>query len=177
MSTEARVRSVDALESFRAALIVFLARARRSLDQVSEEVSRTRQWVLNDQRMLWTEQLRKRTRLLEQAQQELFSAKLSTFKDSVNRQEQAVRKAKRLVDEAEEKMRNVKIWSRDFDRYCDPLVKKLETTRQFLDTKMPRAINHLDTTQRILESYAETLPPASAPPPPPPPEPESESAK
>ena len=44
MATEAKVRSVDALESLRASLIIFGTRARRAIDQVGEEVSRTRQW-------------------------------------------------------------------------------------------------------------------------------------
>ncbi len=166
MATEAKVRSVDALESFRASLIIFVTRARRAIDQVGEEVSRTRQWVLNDQRMHWTEQLRKRTRAIEQAQQELFSAKLSTLKDSLTMQEQAVRKAKRHFEEAEVKMKNVKIWNRDFDRIADPLVKKLDSVRQFLEHSMPKAIAYLEATQRILDSYAEAPPPMSAPSPP-----------
>ena len=166
MATEAKVRSIDALETFRASLVVFLTRARRALDQVGEEVARTRQWVLTDQRMFWTEQLRKRTRAMEQAQQELFSAKLSTLKDSLTMQEHALRKAKRLVEEADEKAKNVKIWSRDFDRYVDPLLKKLETTRQFLDSAMPKGIAHLAAIQRTLDAYSESAPVAAAPPPP-----------
>lgn len=166
MATEAKVRSVDALVSFRASLIIFVTRARRAIDQVGEEVSRTRQWVLNDQRMHWTEQLRKRTRAIEQAEQELYSAKLSTLKDSVNMQEQAVRKARRNFEEAEMKMKNVKIWSRDFDRIADPLMKKLDSVRQFLDQSMPKAIAYLESMQRILDAYAEAPPPMSAPAPP-----------
>lgn len=166
MATEAKVRSVDALGAFRASLIVFVTRSRRAVDQVGEEVARTRQWLLNDQRLHWTEQLRKRTRAMEQAEQELFSAKLSTLKDSQTRQEHALRKAKHLVEEAEAKMKNVKIWSRDFDRIADPLVKKLDSVRHFLEHVMPKAIAYLETTQRILESYSETRPPVSAPPPP-----------
>jgi hypothetical protein len=164
MASGANVRSVDALESFRASLIVFATRARQAIDQVGEEVARTRQWVTNDQRLHWTEQFRKRTRTMERAEQELFSARLSSLKSSLTMQEQALRKAKLLLEEADTKMRNVKIWSRDFDRIADPLLKKLGSVRQFLDHSMPRAIAHLETTQRILESYAATPPPVSAPP-------------
>lgn len=167
MATEAKVRSIDALEAFRASLIVFLTRARRALDQVGEEVSRTRQWVQTEQRLHWGEQLRKRTRAMELAEQELFSARLSTLKDSVTMQEQALRKARRLVEEAAEKVRNVKVWSRDFDRYVDPLVKKLETTRQHFDTVMPRGVAQLAALQRTLEAYSEAPPPAASPPAPP----------
>ncbi len=164
MATEAKVRSLDALESFRASLIVFMTRARRAIDQVGEEVARTRQWMMNDQRIHWTEQLRKRMRAMKQAEQELFSAKLSTLKSSVTRQEQAVRKAKEQVDEAEMKMRSVKNWNRDFDRIADPLVKKLDSVRQFLEHSVPRGVAYLETTQRILESYAGTPPPMFAAP-------------
>jgi hypothetical protein len=170
MATGAKVRSLEALESFRASLIVFATRARRAIDQVGEEVARTRQWVLTDRRLHWTEQVRRRMRALKLAEQELFTAKLSTLKDSASRQENAVRKARELVDEAELKMRNVKAWNRDFDRVADPLLKKLDSLRQFLEHSIPRAVAHLETTQRILDTYAETPPPMFATPLPPSPE-------
>ena len=165
MATEARVRSVEAIGAFRANVIVFITKARRAVDQVGEEVARTRQWVQNDQRMFWSEQLRKRTRLMEQAQQEYFSAKLSTLKDSLTMQEQALRKAKRAVDEATEKMNKVRMWTRDFDRYADPLVKRLETFRSFLDHTMPKAVHYLEQVERILTSYTDTAVPVDSPPP------------
>ena len=168
MANDARVRSVEALESLRASLITFLSRAKRAVDMVSEEVARTRQWVQVEQRMFWTEQLRKRTRALERAEQEYFSARLSSLKQTMTMQEQQLRKAKAAVAEATEKLQNVKKWMRDFDRYTEPLVKKVDTMRGFLDHVMPRAIHYLDTTQRILSDYAEINLPvdvASAPPP------------
>ena len=162
MANDARVRSIEALETMRASLITFLARAKRAVDQVSEEVSRTRQWVQVEQRTFWTEQLRRRTRNLERAQQEYFSAKLSTMKQTMILQEQQLRKAKAEMDDATAKMQAVKKWTRDFDRYADPLVKKVDTMRQFLDHVMPRAIHYLDTTQRILADYADTNLPVEA---------------
>lgn len=163
MATEAKVRSLEALETLRAAMIVFISRARRALDQVGEEVSRTRLWVQSDQQTFWAEQVRKRTRAMELAQAELFSAKLSTLKDTTVMQEMQLRKARRLVEEATEKLRSVKVWSRDFDTHFDPLLKKLETTRRHLDEVMPRGVNHLASLQKILEAYTESAPPAAAP--------------
>ena len=78
----------------------------------------------------------------------------------------ALRKAKALCEEAEQKVRNVKVWSRDFDRLADPLLKKLDSVRHFLEHVVPRGVAQLETTQRILESYSEMAPPVSAPPPP-----------
>ena len=44
----ARITSLDALESFRAALIVFLTTGRRTADEVIEQVRRVRLWLQNE---------------------------------------------------------------------------------------------------------------------------------
>ena len=77
MADKAQITSVEAIESFRAALILFLAQARPVLEEVGNEFSRTRVWLQNDQRMYWDHELRSRSRQLEEARQELFNATLS----------------------------------------------------------------------------------------------------
>lgn len=164
MATEAKVRSLDALESFRSSLIVYLTKARRSVEQVSEELKRTRVWVMNDQRVYWTEQLRKRSRMLDQANAELMTAKLSYFQKNLNTQQQAVRKAKAAVEQAHEKLESVKRWNRDFDRHADPLARKLESLRHFLEHVLPEGVSQIGQLHRLLESYAEVRgAPATAP--------------
>jgi len=175
MADQARVASLEALESFRASLILFINRAHRSLDEAGDEVRRTRQWMQHDQRLHWENELRRRTRFLGLAEQELMTARMSNLRDNVNAQEEAVRKWKRAVQEAEDKLRKIKIWNRDFDHFVDPLARKLESVRQFLDTDLPKAVAFLLQAQRTLEDYAEVrLNENSAlPPSPPPTEPES----
>src|SRR5688572_28030126 len=136
----ARITSLDALESFRAALIVFLSTARRSADEVVEQVKRVRLWLQQDQRLHWEGQIRRRRKLLDLAKQELFSARLSGLRMSTTAQENAVRKAEAAVAEAEEKLRNVKRWSRDFDHMVDPMVKRLEGLRYYLDYDLPKGV-------------------------------------
>ncbi len=155
MATQAKVTSLDALETFRAALIVFLTKARRALDEVSDEIRRTRQWLENDRRPHWEGKIRKRRRALEQAQQELFSARLSEFMEASTRQ-LAVRKAKLAMAEAEEKLRAVKFWNQKYDSAADPLVKGIEGLRHFLEHDMPGAVSYLVQVQKILESYTVT---------------------
>jgi hypothetical protein len=164
MATEARVRSLDALESFRSSLIVFLTKARRSVDQVGEEMKRTRIWLMNDQRVHWTEHARKCARRLDQANAELLTARNSNFKDNTNAQTQAVRKAKAALEHAQQKLENVKRWSRDFDRYADPLARKLESLKHFLEHVMPEGISQIGQLHRLLESYTETHSPINATP-------------
>ena len=53
MADRAQVTSVEAVESFRSDLIVFLTKARSVLEEACDEVLRTRQWVQNDQRRFW----------------------------------------------------------------------------------------------------------------------------
>ena len=98
-----------------------------------------------------------------QAEQELLGAKLSGLRDNLTVQQAAVRKARAALDEAEEKLRNVKRWNRDFESAADPLVKRMESLRQYLDFELPDAIACLVQAQRTLDAYMEAPPPAAAP--------------
>src|ERR1700722_5255165 len=104
MANQARVTSTDALESFRAILIFFLGKARRSIDDVSDDVRRTRQWLQHDQRVFWEGELRRRIKAQDQAQAELASARLggSNQESALMARQAALNKAKRAVGEAED---------------------------------------------------------------------------
>lgn len=164
MGNQAKVTSVDALDSFRASLVVFVTKARQSVDGVRDQVRRTRNRLQTDLRMHWEGEIRRRRRILDQKQQELYSARLSGLTTTVTVRQAVVRKAKAAVDEAEEKLRNVKAWNRNFDGVADPLVKKLESFREYLDHEMPDAITFLYRAREILDAYAEKTSPAAQPP-------------
>ena len=161
MSQQVKVTSLDALESFRASLIIFMTKARRSVDEAGEEIRRTRTWLQTEQRVHWEGQLKRRRKLLDQATQELVSARFSEFNDSPTLQQSQVRKAKAAVEEAEEKLLKVKKWSREFDHYAEPLMKRMEGLRYYLEHDVPEAVVYLSQAQRTLESYAETAPPVA----------------
>ena len=159
MAEQVKVTSIDALETFRASLIVFLTKAHTSLDEVGDEVRRTRHWIENDRRTHWEGEFKRRKRALDQAEGELFSAKLSGLRETTAMQENAVIKWKRLVAEAEDKLRAIKAWNRNYDGCVDPLVKRLQGIRFYLDHDMPKALAWLVQAQRTLESYTEAPPP------------------
>jgi len=50
MSGQAQVTSVEAIESFRAELVVYLAHMKPVLDEVTSEVLHTRSWLEDDRR-------------------------------------------------------------------------------------------------------------------------------
>lgn len=155
MAHQVKVTSIERLETFRAATIIFLTKSHRSVDEVGEAIRRTRLWLQNDQRLHWEGELRKRRKVLDQFEQELLSAKLSGLRDSAPLQEKNVKKAKEAVAEAEQKLRNVKRWNRDFEHTIEPLVKKLDGMRQYLDHDVPRALAYLLQAQKTLEAYTQ----------------------
>src|SRR5271169_854582 len=126
MAEKAQVTSVEALDSFRSHLIVYLSQARPALEEVSAEVMRTRLWLENDQRTLWESQLRRRLKTLEQAQQALFSSRLGALRHETAAEQMAVHRAKHAVDEADAKLRVIKKWTREFDARVQPLLKQTE---------------------------------------------------
>jgi DNA repair ATPase RecN len=161
MATQAKVTSTEALEAFRAKLIIYLTKARRALDDAGEEVRRMRQWLQHDQRMHWEGELRRRTKRLEQAQQELMSAQLSSHQaGAVMARQMALIKAQNELVEAEGKMRKLKAWNRNYDTVADPVVKRMDRMRQSLD-ELPKAILYLAAVQKTLEEYADSAGPAS----------------
>jgi hypothetical protein len=164
MADQAKVTSIEALESFRSALIIFLTDSRRSLDEVGDAVRRTKQRLENDLRAKWESEIRRRTKVLSEAQQELFGSKLSNLKTASAQKEEAVRKARRAVAEAEEKLRNVKKWNKNYDSIVEPMIKQLEGLRGYLDHDMIKSLAYLVQAQKTLEGYAETTPPPDAAP-------------
>ncbi len=154
MATKAHVASLDALRDFRAALIVYLNEARPVLDGVSSDVTRTRLWLQNDQRLHWENQVRRRARALEEAQQELFSSRVSHLQQATAANQIAVQKAKRSLEEAESKLRQIKHRSRAFDSQVEPLLRQLQQLQTLLVNDMPKAVASLAQTVETLEDYA-----------------------
>ena len=162
MADRAQVTSVEAVESFRADLIVFLTRARAVLEEASDDVMRTRLWVQNDQRRVWEGESRVRGRKLEEARSELFSAQLSQFNESTALHLMTVQRAERAAREAEAKLALLKKWDRELENRSDPLVRMVSQLHSFLTTDMGQAVAYLAQVVRALEAYADVPSPGSS---------------
>jgi len=158
MAESAQVSSVDAIEAFRASLLIYLGKAKPALEQVSAEVLRTRVWVQNTQRAHWELQLKLRRRKLEEARGELFNARLSQFNDSTLLHTMAVQKAQRAVDEAEAKLALLKKWSREMETRAEPLLKQLEQFHGYLTTELSKGAVQLAQIVKTLDAYTDTVP-------------------
>jgi chromosome segregation ATPase len=161
MAEKAHVTSVEALDAFRASLILYVSKARPTLEEASADVLRTRLWLQNDQRLHWENQVRRRAKALEQAQQELASARLSNLRDEKSAEQNAVRKARQALDEAEAKLKLLKQWNREFDNRVEPLVKQLEKLHTVLANDMVQAAAYLAQAVNTLSAYAEMSSPSS----------------
>jgi chromosome segregation ATPase len=158
MPERAHVTSLDALDSFRASLIVYLTKAKPTLEEVSNDVLRTRVWLENDQRTHWENQLRQRGKRLQEAEQALFSARLSNLREATDAEQMAVQRARRAFEEAENKLRRVKQWIREFDTRIEPLVKQLDHLRNLYTVDMPHAVATLAEIIKTLSDYAGLAP-------------------
>jgi len=161
MPDRAHVKSVDALDAFRANLIVYLSKARPALEDIVADVQRMRSWLDNDQRARWDREVRLRARKLEEAQAALFSAKLSTFREAGSVEQMLVHRAKRALDEADAKIRTVRQWAKVFDHRVNPLVKQMEKLHSVLAKDMVQAVAYLTQAINALDKYAGTTPPAT----------------
>ena len=155
MPGQAKITSVEAIELFRAALIVFTSQARPALEEISSEMTRTRLWLENDQRRFWENERRVRSKKLEQAQQELFNARISDFQETTSLLQMTVNRAQRVVREAEEKLARLKKWDRELDNRSAPLLKEVEQLHSFLTAEMPKAVAYLSQVVRSLDAYTD----------------------
>jgi septation ring formation regulator EzrA len=155
MANQAKVGSLDSIKLFRTSLIIFIERMTNALDEVGDEVKRTRNWILDEQVNYWRSLKRQWEKKLDQAEQELYSSRLSTLHNTNTEAQMNVRRAAQKVDEINGKIRTVQKWARDYDSIVEPLARRLDTYRDLLSTKYPKAIFQIDKTIETLESYAE----------------------
>lgn len=163
MPERARVTSLEAVEAFRAALVLYRERAARVLDEAGEEVVRTRAWLQQDRLPHWQERIRRLSRELEQRQQELFTAQLSDLHGAPRPEQLAVQKARRALEQAEQRLRVVQHWNRQFDQRVEQPARHVDKLRHYLAHDLNLALGFLTEVLRTLSAYAELSPPGAQP--------------
>lgn len=158
MGERAKVGSLEALEAFRARLVVYLSKARPLVGEASSELRRFQGWLATEQTAHWDREFRRRSRAAEEAEQALFSARLSSFRDSMGSEQMLVQKTRRALAEVEEKRRALKGWLRDFPGRTESLARQVEVLDSVLVQDMGRAVAWLGEAIRRLSEYAELRP-------------------
>lgn len=155
--SEANVTNIEALERFRSSLVLFLERAGFVLDEVSEEVKRTRIWLQTEQSMKLGHEMKRRQRELEQLEQEMFTARLSDLAQKKTGMQMQINKKRREILELEGKIRALKGWLRNFDSVVETEARKAEKLRQQIDIEMARAVTSLTESVKQLRAYSEDV--------------------
>jgi hypothetical protein len=161
MAGQAQITSVEALEAFRADLIVYLSQMQPVIDEVGSEMVRMKFWLQNEQRQNLEYQARQRRQRLEEAQAELFNARLSSLQESSILQTMAVQKTQRAVQETEGKLKLLKRWERDLENQTGPMLKQVDQLQGFLTGTMAKAVNHLAQAIQALEAYTNVATPGA----------------
>ncbi len=159
MATRAEVTSIEALETFRARLIVYRDAAQLALDGVRDEVVRTRVWLQTDRREHWGREVRRCERKVEEARQARFGAELAS-RDTDGTQ-RALRKARNELETAREKLRRVHRLDRKYDSLVEPLEKQTEELREMLSHDLPKAAAYLSRVGKTLDEYMQMAPPTA----------------
>jgi hypothetical protein len=155
MAPGAQITSVEAIENFRARLIVYIGQMRPLVEEISHEALQTKLWVQNDQQRYWQDQMRRRYRKLEETRGELFSARLSSFQEASSLHYMALNRAQRAVTEAEEKLSIIKKWNLEIEDTAAPITHQIEQLHSFLVVDMGRAVAFLDQVLAALAAYRE----------------------
>jgi uncharacterized phage infection (PIP) family protein YhgE len=171
-SNQAKVADLDAIQAFRSHLVLYVAKARAALEEVSSDILRMRSWLEDEQRLRLENDLRRKRRAMEEAQQSMFSAKISILKQETSAEQLIYHRAKRAVDEAEEKLRVLRRHAREYENRVQPLLKQTEKLQTVLSNDMQNALAYLNQVLETLTAYAEVRstvsPPPSSPTSPPP---------
>ena len=163
MPQTAKVTSIEAIDAYKASLIVYLEKAGCVLDDVTDDVVRTRIWLQTDRQLYWKNQMRQRTRELAQAEQELLTARLSGMPEAIKARQMAVNKARLTLREAEERLARVKRWMRQFETQVESRAKVVMQFRHSLAHDMRKAVAFLEGAAATLAAYADMAPPAPRP--------------
>lgn len=157
MSDIVRVDSVDALRSFRTALVKFAETMNVALGDVESELRRTSVWLETEQLTHWQSQVRMRTEAVAKAKDAVRAKKL--YKDSTGRvqsaidEEKALSVAQRRLAEAEQKLENTRKWGRRLQRELHVYKGGVGRFATALSADVPNAIAKLEKLAGSLDRY------------------------
>jgi DNA repair exonuclease SbcCD ATPase subunit len=166
--SQARITSIQALETFRAEFAEFLVDAQDALTGVEIEIRRAEGW-LQDQQQHWQSEIRKRTEDVQRAKSEL------AVRNYQNRdghgmgntdQKKALKKAQLRLEEAETKLANCRRWVPQLHHAVHEYHGPARLLAGVLDTEGVQALAQLANKLAALESYLKlTVPEAASAPP------------
>jgi hypothetical protein len=157
MGRPARVKSIDALQSMSSAMVCFRDDARSALDDLEIQIYRILQWIREDCRMYWKNEVHRSQDRVTEARHQLEHAmiyrRIEGQHASCTEEKKALEMAKRRLTMAEGKVEAIKHWSPVIERAIDDYLRIRTHLVNWLEADYPRAVSALDRMMTALEKY------------------------
>jgi hypothetical protein len=164
MGQRAKVTSLDAVDDFAAALRSFRHDGTRILESLQLGIHRAVQWIQQDQRQYWKQQLRRSDQKVQEAKLALERCLIFRGGDDSRgaciEEKRALERAKRRHQLCRDKLEIVRRWSRDVERAVLEYKAEVGELRQWLETDAARSVGLLDRISRTLQEYVAAEPSA-----------------
>jgi hypothetical protein len=157
MTTPARVKSIDEMQRMAAALAGFHADASAALDELDMEVRRAMQWIGDDCRQYWKQEVRRSTERVVEAKLALEHAQM--FRGGEERQgscieeKKILEREKRRLQIAETKVEAVKHWTGVLDRAINEYRAVRSQFGNWLEGDFPKAEAAMGRMIVALDAY------------------------
>jgi hypothetical protein len=164
MSGPAQVRSVDAIERFRVALVEFEHRATNALDELTAQVRRATDWLDHDCPAHWVKQEKTAADAVHQAKLDLERCLIFPIageKPACREERATLKAAKDRLDYCREKRQLVRHWRGILLHEVFEYLGRIGHLRRLLETELPTARAKLELIVRRVEGYTIERPPDS----------------
>jgi hypothetical protein len=157
MGQPARVKSIDALQAMSAALVCFHDDASSAMDDLEMEIRRALEWIGQDCRQYWKEELRRSRDGVTEARLQLENARMfrriAEEHGSFVEEKKALERAKRRMQIAESKVEAIPHWAMMIERAVNEYRASRSQFANWLEGEFPRAVAALSRMISDLEAY------------------------
>ena len=158
MARSAKLTSIDAVRELRAALAAFGGETASAIDDLDINIRRAVEWIEQDRRQFWENEVRRSLERVGEARAELEKArtyrKVANQTPSCRDERAALEKAKRRAQHAEEVYRELPKWIHRIDQAVRDLVGSKTLLVDWVQGDLPKALSTLNRMSTSLDAYA-----------------------
>ena len=155
MAESVNVKSLDALQEFRSALIQFIDKAKRATSTAESEVYSVQDFVSKTQFMYWRSELRKSEEKLSQAKSELYRASISQPDNPRGPTDQIklVQKRQAEIKHAHQQLARTQHWARILEHQNHEYRSAMAPLAASLDGDLQKTVVKIDNAIASIELY------------------------
>jgi hypothetical protein len=166
VSRAAKVESVDALRSFRSALVKFAETTNAAVHDAEGDLHRTLIWLETEQTLHWRDQQRKTSEEVTRAEEAVRMKRVMKGFDgkpqSSVEEEKQLSNARRKFEYADQKFRNVRRWVPILQKELMTFKGSIQRLTTAAQCDVPNAVAKLERLVVQLEEYAALATPGEA---------------